>query len=158
MPKKQFKDEKSKILEENKTLNKHDSKVKAPLFESNPFFDPKDIVQVKYEMLRSVEKDGQPVSETASVFGFSRVSFYKIQDEFKNNGVLGLIPKKRGPQGASKLNKEVMEFIDEHMKQNPKITKKQLVETLEATAGIRVHKRSIERALSGGKKKQDKHL
>ena len=154
MPKKEYSaDNKIKILEENRTLNKHASKVTDPLFRNNPFFDSRDIVQVKYEMLRAVEKDGQSVSESALSFGFSRVSFYKILEEFDNNGVEGLLPRKRGPQGAYKLTGKVMDFINDQIKKNPGITKKQLVEALEIDAGIKVHKRSIERALGGSKKK-----
>jgi len=156
MPKGYSSGSKLKILEGNGTLNKHASKVKDPLFQNHPFFDAEDIVQVKYEMLRAVEKDGQPVSETAPAFGFSRVSFYKIQEDYVNSGVEGLLPKKRGPQRAHKLTQEIMDFIHEKIKQNPDITKKQLVETLETDMGVKVHKRSIERALGGSKKKQRK--
>lgn len=154
MPKEYSTDNKIKILEGNGTLNKHAGKVTDPLFQNNPFFDSRDIVQVKYEMLRAVEKDGQPVSEAASSFGFSRVSFYKILEEFEGNGIEGLLPKKRGPQGAHKLNEKVMDFINEQIRQNPGITKNQLVEALKTAVGVKVHKRSIERALGGSKKKQ----
>jgi transposase len=158
MPKTYLEDNKIKILEGNRTLNKHAGKVKDPIFRNNPFFDSRDIVQVKYEMLRAVEKDGQPVSTTAESFGFSRVSFYKTMGEFKGNGVMGLIPKKRGPQGAYKLNPEAMNFINKKIRQYPGITKKQLVEALETATGVKVHKRSIERALGGSKKKRYKEL
>lgn len=158
MPKGYSIDNKIIILEGNGTLNKHAGKVKDPLFQNNPFFDARDIVQVKYEMLRAVEKDGQPISDTAEAFGFSRVSFYKTMEEFKDNGVSGLIPKKRGPQGAYKLTSNVMDFIDEKIRKDPSITKSQLVEALETAIGIKVHKRSIERALGGSKKKQCKEL
>ena len=91
-------------------------------------------------------------------FGFSRVSFYKIQEEFRNDGVEGLLPRKRGPQGAHKLTEKVMDLINEQIRQNPGITKNQLVRAIETTFGVKVHKRSIERALGSSKKKQyDSH-
>jgi len=40
------------------------------------FFDPKDIVQVKYELLRSCEVEGQNVASTCLDFGFSRTTYY----------------------------------------------------------------------------------
>lgn len=158
MPRGYSADDKIKILEGNGTLNNHAGKVKDPLFQNNPFFDARDIVQVKYEMLRAVEKDAQSVSETALAFGFSRVSFYKIHEEFDNNGVEGLLPRKRGPQGAHKLTQKVLAFINEQIMYNPEITKTQLVEILETAMGIKVHKRSIERALVSSKKKQYKGI
>ena len=49
---------KVKALLEEGTLNPAPEKVQDPKFHENEFFDPRDIVQVKYEMLRrvSVEK------------------------------------------------------------------------------------------------------
>ncbi|NSW92881.1 MAG: helix-turn-helix domain containing protein [Firmicutes bacterium] len=155
MAKKNPYDEKLKVLDENNTLNKNADKVKDVLFQNNPFFDKRDIVQVKYEMLRAVEKNGRPVSETAKTFGFSRVSFYKIQQAFKNSGFLGLLPKKRGPHGAHKLTDTTMEIIYEIIRDNPDIGKDKIVEIL-SSHGVNVHKRSIQRVLAGDKKKHYK--
>lgn len=156
MPKERAVDRKLKILEGNGTLNKHTNKVKSPLFHGNPFFDSRDIVQVKYEMLRAVEKDEEPVSEAAPIFGFSRVSFYKTRDEFKQDGFQGLIPKKRGPHRAHKVTQEVINFINEQLNRNPNISKKELVEILKTSLGIGVHKRTVERAIVSSKKKHYK--
>ena len=49
---------KRKILGQNGTLNKNPDKVMDPKFKNIAFFDPDDILQVKYEMLRSNQKDG----------------------------------------------------------------------------------------------------
>ena len=38
----------------------------------NPFFDRRDLVQVRYEMLRRVREEGQSVTGTAAAFGVSR--------------------------------------------------------------------------------------
>lgn len=156
MPKKTFVDGKLKILEGNGSFNKSSGKVTDPLFQNNPFFDARDIVQVKYEMLRAVEKDGQSVIQAAKAFGFSRVSYYKILDEFKANGLGGILPRKRGPQKAHKLTPEVMGFLNEKMAQNPRIAKKELAGMLEADKGIRIHKRTLEKNLANGKKKHRK--
>ena len=49
---------KADILREEGTLNPAPEKVRDPKFQQSEFFDPRDVVQVKYEMLRrvSVEK------------------------------------------------------------------------------------------------------
>src|SRR6516162_4825786 len=84
-------------------------KVQAPLFQSSTFFDPDDALQVKYEMLRRVEREGHSVTETAKAFGFSRRHFYDLQHQFAQHGFPGLVPKTRGPKGAYKLTAEVVD-------------------------------------------------
>jgi hypothetical protein len=81
------------------------------LFRNSDFFDPDDLVQVKYEMLRQVHIDNGSISESAPTFGFSRPSFYQAQAAFQQDGVFGLFPHKRGPQGGHTLTSEVMEFV-----------------------------------------------
>lgn len=153
MPRKSITDPKYQILEENGILNTHSDKVQALLFKNHPFFDARDLVQVKYEMLRAVEKDKESVADTARVFGFSRVSFYKTREEFNNNGMEGLLPKKRGPQGAHKLTKAVMDFILEKINKNPDIGTRELLEILESEMHIRIHRRTLEKVLAARKKK-----
>ena len=154
MPKKTFVDSKLKILEENGSFNKSADKVKDPIFQNNPFFDSRDIVQVKYEMLRTVENEDQPVIQVAKTYGFSRVSYYKTLNDFRNNGMEGILPRKRGPQKAHKLTPEIMDFINEKTTQNPGISNKELLNILETYKGIKIHKRTLEKTLTGGKKKQ----
>ena len=71
------------------------------LFQGSDFFDPDDMVQVKYEMLRQVHVDNQPVSQAAREFGFSRPSFYQANSSFAKAGLAGLAPLKRGPRRAA---------------------------------------------------------
>ena len=82
-------------LRQNGTLNSRPAAVKSDLFRGGEFFDPSDLLQVKYEMLRQVQVDGATVSETASAFGFSRPSFYEAQSAFQEEGLHGLLPRKR---------------------------------------------------------------
>ena len=58
---------------------------------ANTFFDPEDLVQVKYEMLRRVREDGQAVTQASAAFGFSRPSFYEAQVAFERAGLPGLV-------------------------------------------------------------------
>src|SRR5213594_2120147 len=70
---------KKKALLASGTLNPHPEDVRSELFKMD-FFDPWDRAQVKYEMLRAHSVDGDPVAEACRQFGFSRESFYQIQD------------------------------------------------------------------------------
>ena len=45
---------KTDILKENGTYNPRHGKVTAACFQTGVFFDSKDLVQVKYELLRSI--------------------------------------------------------------------------------------------------------
>jgi hypothetical protein len=94
---------KDHILKANGTLNPHARRVHDALFHETPFFDPRDLLQVKYEMLRRVRIDGWPVSRAAAAFGLSRPSFYQTQRAFERHGLGGLLPRKRGPKAGRKL-------------------------------------------------------
>src|SRR5436309_4056484 len=69
----------------------HPEAVTDPLFRDSAFFDPNDLVQVKYEMLRSVQKEGRAVVEAAQAFGMSRPVFYVTQALFQREGLPGLL-------------------------------------------------------------------
>ena len=53
-------------------LHPYPAAVVHPLFRNSSFFDPNDLLQVKYEMLRSVQVQTHPVVEVAAAFGSSR--------------------------------------------------------------------------------------
>src|SRR5262245_36948573 len=76
---------KKKALLASGTLNPHPQDVRSELFKMD-FFDPCDRAQVKYEMLRAHSVDGDPVAEACRQFGFSRESFYQIQQAFSELG------------------------------------------------------------------------
>src|SRR5246127_1983412 len=85
--------------------------VTDPLFRGSAFFDPNDLVQVKYEMLRSVEKEGRAVVDAAEAFGLSRPVYYVTSDLFKREGLPGLLPRKRGPKRPHKLTEEALAVL-----------------------------------------------
>jgi len=145
-------DDKVISLKKHGALNPRPESVTDELFYGSDFFDPRDLVQVKYEMLRRVKKDGQSVTEAAKSFGFSRPTFYQVQEVFDKEGLPGLLPHKRGPQKPHKLNQEVMDFILELLKENRSLSSRQLAERVEAKFGFTVHPRSIERGLERRKK------
>jgi hypothetical protein len=62
---------KQQALRDSGTWNPAAAEVNDALFRTHEFFDPRDVVQVKYEMLRRVERDGLSVTQAARSFGFS---------------------------------------------------------------------------------------
>jgi len=135
-------------MQNNGSLNHRADSVSDELFSQSEFFDAHDLIQVKYEMLRAVEKEHRDVSSTAEGFGFSRVSFYQVKKEFDENGIAGLVPKKRGPKGSRKTKQGDIEFAKGLVGTH---TKAQIVERLKEERGVEISKRTLERQLSGKK-------
>lgn len=144
---------KQQLLRQWGTLNPHPQDLTHPLFQDSDFFDPHDLVQVKYEMLRQVRVDRQPVSQTAREFGFSRPSFYQAQFTFEQGGLAGLLPHKRGPKSGHKLTARIMQFVAEQRTVQPGLSFAQLAELVKQNFGLQVHPRSIERQLLREKKR-----
>jgi hypothetical protein len=90
-------DSKSRALWKQGALHTRPEHVRDPLFQHSEFFDPRDLVLVKYEMLRRARVEGQSVAAAARAFGFSRVAFYQARDAFQQEGLPGLLPRRRGP-------------------------------------------------------------
>jgi transposase-like protein len=134
-------------------LNPKADAVTDELFQQSEFFDPADSVQVKYEMLRQVQLEGQPVSESARAFGFSRPSFYQAQAAFEEAGLVGLLPHKRGPRGGHKLTAEVMDFVSGIRGQDPSLSWEQIGRLIQQRFSISVHPGSIARQWSRQKKR-----
>ncbi len=153
MLRKSGEDAKVRVLKEHGTLNPEPDEVGDERFRSGDFFDPRDLVQVKYEMLRHVHREGATVSEAARAFGFSRPTFYHAQQALAEKGVGGLLPKRPGPRKAHKLTDEVMEFVGHLRVQEPVLSAEELAGRLEDRFGLSVHPRSIERALVRREKK-----
>jgi transposase len=147
-------DPKLDALHGSKTFNRHCTQVRDRLFLEQSFFDSRDLAQVKYEMLRRVQKEGAAVRETAAAFGFSRPTFYKAQDNFSREGLAGLIPLKRGPKRRRKLSAEIMDFVVQVRAQEPAVAGGALVDRVRERFGVTVHRRSLERALAAMKKKR----
>lgn len=146
-------DAKTAALQAQGTLHPHPDAVRDPVFDTDPFFDRRDLVQVKYEMLRRVTVDGQPVAPTADAFGVSRPTFYQARAAFTAGGLPGLLPQKRGPRGAHKLGDEVMAFIAT-VQADAAVDARELAARVHERFGLVVHPRSIERALRRGEKKR----
>jgi transposase len=153
MPPKKKRSAKADSLAQSGTLNPHPEKVKDSSFQNSAFFDPCDLMQVKYEMLRRVSEDGWSISDASRTFGFSRPSFYEAQGEFERAGLPGFVPKRRGPRAAHKLSGKVVAFLEKAKQDNQSLSAAALVQLVKSEFDIKVHKRSIERALARSKKK-----
>ena len=153
MPRKPSADPKSLALRQQGCLNPHPEQVTDELFLTHEFFDPRDLVQVKYEMLRRVQSEGQAVSQSAAHFGFSRPSFYQAQTAFEQGGLPALMPQKRGPKKAHKLTAEVLAFVRQAQQEDPSLRPAALASLVQDRYGITVHPRSIERAWTRSQKK-----
>jgi transposase len=146
-------DVKLEALGQNGTLNAYPEDVTDDIFSGSEFFDPRDMLQVKYEMLRRVRQDGLPVSKAAKMFGFSRVSYYQIQHTYDQQGLAGLMPRQRGPRHAHKLTEDVMAFILDCKSKKTSLQAVDLAPRIKHHFGLSVHPRSIERALQRRLKK-----
>ena len=144
-------DEKLAVLRQSHTLHPHPEGVRDPLFTSgSPFFDPRDLVQVKYELLRRVRVDGYSVAQAASLFALSRPTFYAALAAWEQAGIAGLLPQPTGPRHAHKLTEEIITQIRPLTKT---LSPTQLAEWLQEQHHLTVHPRSIERALARSAKK-----
>ena len=147
-------DPKADALRQRGCLHPHPEKVSDELFSSTEFFDPRDLLQVKYEMLRRVRVDGHTVSQAAAGFGLSRPSFYRAQVVYEEGGLPALLPRKPGPRRAHKLSEEVVEALRDTLAQEPDSDAAALAAWVEKRFGISIHPRSIERALARQEKKR----
>ena len=126
----------------------HPEAVADPLFRDSAFFDPHDLVQVKYEMLRSVQKEKRAVVEAAEAFGLSRPVFYVTQEVFNREGLPGLLPRKRGPKRPHKLNNEALAVLAQAIQKAGRMLKgEELASLLEQRCSVQAHPRSILRRL-----------
>ncbi|HTD19937.1 MAG TPA: helix-turn-helix domain-containing protein [Ktedonobacteraceae bacterium] len=144
-------DTKLEALRQSRTLHPHPDQVCDPLFIGGvPFFDPHDLVQVKYELLRRVRIDGDSVSHATSLFALSRPTFYAAQAAWEHSGIVGLLPELTGPRHGHKLTEEIIALLVPLAKT---MSSAQLAVWLRDQQHVVVHPRSIERALARSAKK-----
>jgi len=138
---------KDENLKESGCFNSNHENVTAGIFGTSPFFDKRDIVQVKYEMVRAASNGEGNVTEIADAYGFSRKSYYQTSKAFESGGLCALVPQKTGPKGPSKLNEEVLAFIDSFSAEHKNAKAAEISASLEDEKGVKVHPRTIYRHL-----------
>jgi transposase len=153
MAKAQKRDPKREALAKEGALNPRSEAIRDALFTGNPFFDAKDLIQVRYEMVRRHRVDGVAISRASSNFGVSRPTFYKAMKALQKAGLPGLLPRQRGPKGGHKISAEVVAFVADLRAASPQLTTSQCLKEIETRFGTKVHRRSLERALARKKKR-----
>jgi len=142
---------KAELLLEEGTLNPAPERVCDPKFRESEFFDPRDAVQVKYEMLRRVSIENAAVTDASEQYGLSRPTYYQAKANFDKAGIAGLVPKKRGPRGPHKLQGEVLAFVRTRLVAGEPVRARELARLIRKEFNLHVHPRTIERAV-GAKK------
>ncbi len=146
-------DAKTQALREAGALHPHPEAIRDDAFVSHPFFDPRDRVQVSYEMVRRHQVDGRPVTEVAARFGVSRQTFYRTAAAFEAHGIPGLAPKRPGPKGAHKCTDAVVDYVERWRAGEDVRPDEPLTAAVARRFGISVHARSLDRAVARRKKK-----
>jgi transposase len=149
-------DPKVTALRESRCLNPHPGQVSDPAFLAGEFFDARDAVQVKYEMVRRVTVDGEPVTAAAAAFGYSRPSYYQAAAALAASGLEGLVPARPGPRGGHKLTGEILTWAEEQLAADPQLRAAGLAGLIAGEFGVRVHPRSVERALARHRREHSK--
>jgi transposase len=142
---------KVKALLEEGTLNPSPGKVRDPKFQENEFFDPRDLMQVKYEMLRQVSVENASVTEATEKYGSSRPTYYQTKASFDKGGLAGLVPRKRGPHGPHKLQGEALAFVQQQLVAGQPVRARELAKLVRQKFDLAIHPRTIERAVAGKK-------
>jgi transposase len=141
-------DGKVEALRASRTLNPRPEAVTDPAFAAGGFFDARDLVQVKYEMVRRVDLEQVAVSVAAQAFGFCRQSVYTARQAVSLEGMAALVPAKPGPKGGHKLTGVVVDHLLMVLQERPDLGSKDLAQVVADEFGVRVHPRSVERALA----------
>jgi len=142
---------KVKALLAEGTLHPAPEQVRDPKFREHDFFDPRDLVQVKYEMLRRVSLESTSVTDATEEYGVSRPTYYQTKANFDKAGIAGLVPHKRGPRGPHKLQGAALAFVEQHLVPGEPVRARALARRLQQQFGLTLHPRTIERAVAGKK-------
>jgi transposase len=144
---------KAKALKAAGAFNPRADHVHHPLFDHSEFFDPQDLPQLKYEALRALQADDYSITRAATEFGLSRPTLYQAQEQFKKEGLEGLLARKRGPKSPHKLIPEVRQYLQELTASEPGLGARELSGRLRQKFKLKVHPRTVEKALKTGQKR-----
>jgi len=147
-------DPKAHFLAQRGALHPHPQRIQDSLFHGSTFFDPRDVIQVRYEMVRRFRVDQHAAIQVARSFGVSRQLLYLLVQAFQEHGLPGLFPSKRGPKSAHKCTDEVLAFVHARLAESPWLTADALLRDVRQRLGIHLHRRTLQRHLQRlGKKR-----
>ncbi len=141
-------DPKEAALAQARCLNPHPEQVTDPAFLASEFFDARDVVQVK--------ADGAPVPAAAAAFGYSRPAYYEAAAALERSGLEGLVPARPGPRGPHKLTGQILTWAEQQLAASPGLRPAQLVPLIQESFGVRVHPRTVEKALARRRERHSK--
>ena len=136
---------KLQFLEKEGLLNPKPERVSSPLFHSLDFFDPFDLPQVRYEMLRAARSDTMPVAEACRLFGFSREYFYRLERMFMQRGYVALLGSSMGRRPLIALNQEIVNFIIHRKLEQPHLSGENLRQEILHLYKVDCSRRTVER-------------
>ncbi len=143
-------DQKVKNLEASGTLNRRPERIRSQRFRAGGFFDPRDLLQVRYEMVRSA--GDEPLAEVAAEFGVSVPTCVRIRRSFREGGLQALAPLRRGPRRAHKVSDEILDFIAAYRSEHGPVGTRRLAPVIEERFGVSLHPRTINKAIERSKK------
>lgn len=108
------------------------------------FFDSKDIVQVKYELLRRCEVEGNDVASSCLGFGVSRTTYYKVKQAFLRGGLPALMGQPRGRPHPIKVNDVVRGHLIAEKVKNPKFTAREMAAAVKERYHVQLSERMIQ--------------
>ena len=113
---------KAQVLQDSGTLNPMPTRSRTSCSGSTPSSIAPIWSRSNTRCCVCVEKRGTiRLPGRALDFGFSRRHFYVIQQQFAERGFQSLIPEKRGPRGAHKLDQAVMAFVHQTLDDDPSL-------------------------------------
>ena len=134
-------------------LNRKAERVTDPMFRECGFFDPEDLLQVRYEMVRAARSQSMDAAEAARRFGFSAPTCTRYADAFDRDGMPALLPAKRGPRGPHKITPAILDFVLSYRERYGRVGSRRLAPMIETKFGIKLHPRAIDKALERRQKK-----
>jgi len=135
------------FLNKKGLLNRRAERVTHPLFLTLDFFDPLDLPQVKYELMRAARVDNISVVEACRLFGFSREYFYRLEKAFVKHGYVSLIGSPMGRRPIISLNHEIVTFIVHRKMDEPKLSGESLRKEILHQYSIDCSRRTVERII-----------
>jgi len=133
------------FLRRTRCLHRTPERVQNDRFtQQTDFFDPKDIVQVKYELLRSCEVEGRDVASACLDFGFSRTTYYKVLQAFLEGGLPALMGRPRGRLKPIKVTDVVRGYLIAEKAKNSKLSAHEMIEPLKERYQVELSERMIQ--------------
>ena len=136
---------KREFLKKEGILNPNPERVLCSEFQSLDFFDPLDLPQVRYEMLRLARVGNVSVSEAFRQFGFSREYFYRLERTFMERGYVSLLGSRKGRRPVIALNQEIVNYVAQRKIEEPGLSGEKLRKEILRIYKVECSRRTVER-------------